>query len=88
MQSSISLENPKKVFPKGVLVDFFDTNQNKSSNLSANFAEYLENEKIINLKDSVIIRNYKNEILETEELLWVEKDSKIFSKLSKDLKSM
>jgi LPS export ABC transporter protein LptC len=80
MQSSISLENPKKIFPKGVSVDFFDNNQHKSSQLSANFAEYLENERIINLKDSIVIRNYKNEILETEELFWVEKDSKIYSK--------
>ena len=80
MQSNISNEAPKKIFPKGVLVDFYDNNQNISSHLTSKFAEYLENEKMIFLKDSIVIRNYRNEQLETEELYWVEKDSKIYSK--------
>jgi LPS export ABC transporter protein LptC len=48
--------------------------------LTAKYAEYAENEKIIVLRDSVVIRNYKNEQLETEELFWNERDSRIYSK--------
>ena len=80
MQSNISIEAPKKIFPKGVLVDFYDNNQNISSHLTSKFAEYLENEKMIFMRDSIVIRNYRDEQLETEELYWVEKDSKIYSK--------
>jgi LPS export ABC transporter protein LptC len=80
MLNSQSAAAPKRTFPDGVWVDFFDSRQEPSSHLTAKYAEYAENEKIIVLRDSVVIRNYKNEQLETEELFWNERDSRIYSK--------
>jgi LPS export ABC transporter protein LptC len=80
MQSRQNIKDPKRTFPNGVWVDFFDVNQTPSSHLTAKYAEYIENQKIIILRDSIVIRNYKNEQMETEELYWNERDGRIYSK--------
>jgi LPS export ABC transporter protein LptC len=80
MRNIVDAKEPKREFPKGVLVDFFNENQGKSSQLSANYAEYMEKKKEIILRDSVVIWNFRNEQLETEELIWKERSNKIFSK--------
>jgi len=72
-------QKPKREFPDGISVDFFDANQFQTSELTAKYAEYLELQKYIVLKDSIVLWNYKNEQLETEELIWDEKDGRIYS---------
>lgn len=80
MQNRQDKENPTRVFPNGVWVDFFDVSKSPTSHLIAKYAEYSDKLKIITLRDSVVVNNYKNEKLETEELYWSERDGKIYSK--------
>ena len=80
MQNRQNKDNPTRVFPKGVWVDFFDKSKSPTSHLTAKYAEYSEKEKVITLRDSIVVTNYKNEKLETEELFWNERDGRIFSK--------
>jgi LPS export ABC transporter protein LptC len=80
MEQSLNKENPKKIFDKGVLVYFYDSNQSQTSTLNARYAEYAENEKLIILRDSIVVKNYKSEKLETEELFWNERTARIYSK--------
>lgn len=80
MQNRQVNENPTRVFPSGVWVDFFDDTKSPTSHLIAKYAEYSEKDKIITLRDSIVVNNYKNEKLETEELFWSERDGRIFSK--------
>jgi LPS export ABC transporter protein LptC len=80
MEQNLDKQNPKKIFDQGVLVYFYDVNQSQTSQLNAKYAEYSENEKIIVLRDSIVVKNYKSEKLETEELFWNEKTARIYSK--------
>jgi len=80
MQNKQDKDNPTRIFPKGVWVDFFDKSKAPTSHLTAKYAEYSEKNKIMTLRDSIVINNYKNEKLETEELFWNERDGKIYSK--------
>ncbi len=80
MQNRQDKDNPTRVFPNGVWVDFFDVSKSPTSHLTAKYAEYSEKLKIITLRDSIVVNNYKNEKLETEELFWSERDGRIYSK--------
>lgn len=80
MNNKNDFNDPKRTFPNGVWVDFFDSNKSPSSHLTAKYAEYSENDRIITLRDSIVITNYRNEQMETEELFWNEKDGRIYSK--------
>lgn len=80
MRNIVDAKEPKREFPKGVHVDFFNENKGKSSELSANYAEYMEKKKEIILRDSVVIWNFRNEQMETEELIWKERTNEIYSK--------
>ncbi len=79
MRNVLDRENPKRDFPKGIWVDFFDMRGQKTSELTAKYAEYKEIERMIELRDSVVLWNEKNEKLETEQLFWNEKDGRIYS---------
>jgi LPS export ABC transporter protein LptC len=63
---------PYDEFPDGVFVEFFDSNQNISSTLSAKYGiRYPRTKKII-VRDSVVLQNIQREQLETSELIWDE----------------
>jgi LPS export ABC transporter protein LptC len=79
MRNLLDNQKPRREFPKGVWVDFFDANQQRTSQLTAKYAEYKEMEKIIELRDSIELWNYKNERLETEQLIWNEATSRIYT---------
>ena len=80
MQNKILKDDPTRVFPNGVWVDFYDKSKAPTSHLIAKYAEYSEKQKLITLRDSIVVSNYKNEKLETEELFWNERDGRIYSK--------
>jgi LPS export ABC transporter protein LptC len=72
-------KNPRREFPNGILVDFFDENKNIQSRLTAKTAvQYDKTNKFI-IEDSVVIRSIKNEIIETEGLIWDESTQKVYS---------
>ncbi len=71
--------NPRREFPTGIAVWFFDSRQEPTSQLTARFAEQFEQSQRITLRDSVVIWNYRNERLQTEELICDEREQKIYS---------
>ena len=71
--------NPRKEFPEGVNVDFFDSRHQPQSRLSANYAEDIERKGMVILRDSVVVWNNIGEKLEAEELIWEEDKERIYS---------
>lgn len=72
-------KNPRREFPNGILVEFFDENKNIQSRLTAKKAvQYDKTNKFI-VEDSVIVRSIKNETIETEGLVWDESTQRVFS---------
>jgi len=66
----VARDTPKQVFPEGVDADFYNQQHIQTSKMIANYAEQFEKEQKVYLKDSIRIWNNKNELLETDELLW------------------
>ncbi len=75
----IDKQKPKNIFPEGVDADFFNEDQIQTSKLKAKYAEQFMKEQKVFLRDSVCIWNNKNELLETEELIWDQTSKQISS---------
>ena len=73
------LEQPRNEFPEGVLVKFFDANRRVSSQLTAKYAIQYDNQKEITVQDSVVLTSAGGKKLETEQLIWDERDERIYS---------
>lgn len=66
-------------FPMGVHFERFDENMKINANLHSNYAKYLSNEKLWELKGNVKMTNIKGELFETEQLFWDQGLKKIYS---------
>lgn len=66
----IDKSNPKKEFPDGIAVDFFNKRQQVSSRLTAKYAVQIEYKNIVVVRDSVVVYSANNERLKTEALTW------------------
>lgn len=75
----IAQDSPKQVFPQGVDADFYNDQHTQTSKMVANYAEQFQKERKVYLRDQVKIWNYKNELLETDELTWDESSEQIYS---------
>lgn len=64
---------------KGLKVEFFDDSLQIQSTLTAKYGKYFEKEGNMIVKDSVVVYNHRKEQLETEELMWQEKQQKFHS---------
>jgi LPS export ABC transporter protein LptC len=72
-------KNPRREFPNGILVEFFDEGKRIQSRLTAKRAvQYDKTNKFV-VEDSVVIRSIKNELMETEGLTWDESTQRIFT---------
>lgn len=72
-------KNPRREFPNGILVEFFDEGKKIQSRLTAKRAvQYDKTNKFV-VEDSVVIRSIKNELMETEGLTWDESTQRIFT---------
>lgn len=72
--------NPTYVeMPKGLFVSFFDDSLKKISSLSSKYGKLFEHNNNVLVRDSVVVKNDKNEMLETEELIWNEKEQTFFT---------
>ncbi|MEM1326735.1 MAG: LPS export ABC transporter periplasmic protein LptC [Bacteroidota bacterium] len=69
----------RQEFPDGLLVEFFDANQNISGYLSAKYGIQSEGSYEVIVRDSVVWESYKGEKLETSELTWDERNGRIFT---------
>ncbi|NBC08983.1 MAG: LPS export ABC transporter periplasmic protein LptC [Bacteroidetes bacterium] len=71
---------PYQEFPDGVVVDFFDDTGAVTSQLTAQYGIRYENKAEVIVRDSVVWQSNEGEKLETEELIWDERRSKIYTK--------
>lgn len=72
-----SLSDPKQLFPEGIKVEFFDAKGTITSQLVAKNAIRQHGKGLVTARDSVVLTTNKGEILETEELIWNEKEEKL-----------
>jgi len=72
--------SPHQEFTDGVNVDFFDAEGNITSQLTAQYGVRYENRGEVIVRDSVVWNSTEGEKLETEELIWNENRSKIYTK--------
>lgn len=70
MERYASQKSPYSEFRKGIKVLFHDGHADPIARLTAKYAKLTEEKRLWELKDSVVVVNEKNEILETELLYW------------------
>jgi len=66
-------------FPVGVHFERFDEMLNVDANIHCEYAKYLENEQLWELKGNVRATNIQGELFETEHLFWNQRSEKIYS---------
>ena len=67
-----------KVFPKGLQVDFYDDNNQKSV-IKADYGIIYSQTNVINLQGNVIVESHDGKKLETPQLYWDRKNKWIFT---------
>lgn len=72
-------DRPRQEFPDGMKVEFFTPNKRVTSRLTAKYGLRLEKDKQIIMRDSVVWESLNKEILETTELIWDEKEERVFT---------
>lgn len=75
----VDKNTPKQEFIDGIKVEFFNANKRVTSRLTAKYAERDEKEKKIIVRDSVVWESINKEILETSELIWDEKEERVYT---------
>lgn len=65
-------KNPRREFPEGIKMEFFDNNQQVTSYVVAKKATRFEKEGRLELRDSVVMSNTRKERMEAQELNWNE----------------
>jgi len=75
-------ENPIIEFPDGFKVIFYDSAKKPQSEITAKYGIMFEKEKKMEAKNNVVVLNIaKNEMLETEHLIWDRKSRIIYSEV-------
>ena len=72
-------EEPYLELPQGLHVQFYDTLGNKTSNMSAKYAISYDDPEIIEAHNDVVVINEAGERLNTEQLIWDQKEETIYS---------
>ena len=72
-------KNRNTIMPLGFKLEFLDSNLNTTAYLEAKYGEILSEDKRMIARDSVILINFKDEELYTEELIWVQDSSRVFT---------
>jgi LPS export ABC transporter protein LptC len=74
-------KQPYTEMPKGIKMYFYDGNQKVNSTLTADYAKVLQfpDNNIMEAKRKVVVVNEKNETLNTEHLVWNQKEETIVS---------
>ena len=70
MERYANQKSPYSEFRKGIKVLFHDGHADPIARLTSKYAKLTEEKRLWELKDSVVVINEKNEILETELLYW------------------
>jgi LPS export ABC transporter protein LptC len=72
-------DNPYIEFSKGLKAEFYDDNMVPKSHLTADYGIRYERKQSMEAKKNVVIVNEKGEQLNTEHLIWDEKNGKLYS---------
>jgi LPS export ABC transporter protein LptC len=74
-------KQPYVEMPKGIKMYFYDSNQKVNSTLTSEYAKVLQfpDNNIMEAKRKVVVVNEKNETLNTEHLVWNQKEETIVS---------
>lgn len=75
----IDRANQRQEFPDGIKVLFYSPNGRAQSTLTAKHATRLDKNNEITIRDSVIWKSNDGKRLETEELIWNEREEKVYS---------
>ena len=70
MERYTNRKDPYSEFRFGIKVVFYDGEKDPVGTITSKYARYAEDKKLWELKDSVIVVNEKNEVMETELLYW------------------
>jgi LPS export ABC transporter protein LptC len=71
--------DPYYEMPKGILVIFFDENQQETGRTTADYAIRRELKKIVELKKNVVVVNAKGNQLKSDEVIWDENQHRFYS---------
>ncbi len=74
-----NVEKPYLEMPDGLHVLFYDSEGNVESELSAGYATYYIEDRLWEVRDSVVVVNKLGEVLNTEQLFWDENRHLIYS---------
>ena len=72
-------KNRNTIMPLGFRLEFLDSNLITTAYLEAKYGEILSEDGRMIARDSVILINFKDEELYTEELIWVQDSSRVFT---------
>ena len=72
-------KQPKREFPEGLEVYFIGEEQTVESWLKGKHAIEIENEQLTTIRDSVVLVNKNGEKLETDHLIWDQKEGRIYT---------
>ena len=72
-------ENPRMVLPSGLFVIFYDSLDQPSSSLAADYGIRFSTQKIMEVKYNVIVHSSDSKTLYTEHLIWKEAEQLIMS---------
>lgn len=73
MKAYTDAKRPRREFPAGVRVEFYDAARRPSSHLTAKYAIRYDNENRVEMRDSVVVWNNLDEKLEAQQMVWDEK---------------
>ncbi len=73
-------EKPITELPQGVNIEFYDEQMRVNSTLTSKYAIRRDSEGLMEARNDVVVVNAKGEKLNTEHLIWDEKNAKIYSK--------
>lgn len=79
MLNNLDRNEPYQEFVDGIRIEFFGPDKTITSTLIANYAIRYERKGQMIARDSVIWSSIDGQKLETEELIWSEKDQEIFT---------
>ena len=72
--------NPRAEFPEGVRVDFYSNSGQTEGYLTSKYAIRFDDLQQVNVRDSVVWQNQRDERLESEELTWDERSRQVSTK--------
>lgn len=79
MLNNLDRKDPFQEFVDGIKIEFFGPDQNITSTLIADYAIRFERRGQMIARDSVVWSSIDGQKLETEELIWSEKEGEIFT---------